>query len=64
MQIIGITSAEELNSTRSKEIFFKLKWRFPEVCLVHLYSLEGTITDTNFNELSKETKKGFKSLFR
>lgn len=54
---LGIESAEDLKKLGSKEAFFKLKQRFPEVCLVHLYTLEGAITDTNFNELSKETKK-------
>ncbi|MCI8548020.1 MAG: TfoX/Sxy family protein [Bacilli bacterium] len=61
LQIIGINSAEELKNTGSKETFFKLKQRFPEVCLVHLYSLEGAITDINFNELSEETKKDLKA---
>lgn len=49
-----------MNKLGSKETFFKLKQRFPEVCLVHLYTLEGAITDTNFNELSEETKKDLK----
>ncbi len=44
----------------SKEAFFQLKTRFPEVCLVHLYTLEGAITDTDFNKLSEETKKDLK----
>ncbi len=61
LQIIGINSAEELKNTGSKETFFKLKQRFPEVCLVHLYSLEGAITDINFNKLSEETKKDLKA---
>lgn len=61
LQTIGINSAEELKNTGSKETFFKLKQRFPEVCLVHLYSLEGAITDINFNELSEETKKDLKA---
>lgn len=60
LKIIGIKSSEELKSTGSKETFFRLKQRFPEVCLVHLYSLEGAITDTSFNELSEETKMALK----
>ena len=57
LKITGITSAEKLRSIGSKEAFFKLKKRFPEVCLVHLYTLEGAITDTDFNKLSEEKKK-------
>ncbi len=60
LKIIGINSAEELKHLGSKETFFRLKQRFPEVCLVHLYTLEGAITNTNFNELSEETKKDLK----
>lgn len=60
LKIIGVNSAEDLKKLGSKETFFQLKQRFPEVCLVHLYTLEGAITDTNFNELSEETKKDLK----
>lgn len=60
LKIIGINTAEELRQVGSKEVFLKLKKRFPEVCLVHLYTLEGAITNTNFNKLSEETKKDLK----
>lgn len=60
LKIIGVNSAEDLKKLGSKETFFQLKQRFPEVCLVHLYTLEGAITDTNFNELSEETKRDLK----
>lgn len=60
LKIIGINSAEDLKKLGSKETFFQLKQRFPEVCLVHLYTLEGAITDTDFNKLSEETKKDLK----
>ncbi len=60
LKIIDIKSAEELKQLGSKEAFFRLKQRFPEICLVHLYTLEGAITNTNFNELSEETKKDLK----
>ncbi len=62
LKTIGIKSAEDLKQLGSKETFFRLKKRFPEICLVHLYTLEGAITNTNFNELSEEIKK-FKSVF-
>ncbi len=61
LKTIGIKSAEDLKQLGSKETFFRLKKRFPEVCLVHLYTLEGAITNTNFNELSEETKKDLKA---
>lgn len=60
LKIIGIKSAEDLKQLGSKETFFRLKQRFPEVCLVHLYALEGAITNINYNELSEETKRDLK----
>ncbi len=60
LKIIGVNSAEDLKKLGSKETFFQLKQRFPEICLVHLYTLEGAITDTDFNKLSEETKKDLK----
>lgn len=60
LKTVGINSAEDLKKIGSKEAFFQLKMRFPEVCLVHLYTLEGAITHTDFNKLSDETKKDLK----
>lgn len=60
LKIIGINSAEDLKKIGGKEAFFKLKMRFPKVCLVHLYALEGAIIDTDFNKLSEEIKKDLK----
>ncbi len=60
LKIIGINSAKDLKKIGSKEAFFKLKIRFPEVCLVHLYTLEGAITNKDFNKLSEEIKKDLK----
>lgn len=57
---IGIDSPEKLIETGSKQAFFKLKEVYPQVCLVHLYALEGAICNMEFNCLSKETKKDLK----
>lgn len=37
-----------------------LKQKYPNVCLVHLYTLERAIHDTEFNRLSEDTKKELK----
>lgn len=60
LKLIGINSAEDLELLGSKEAFFRLKKHFPEICLVHLYTLEGAITGIEFNKLSEETKKTLK----
>ena len=57
---VGIDSAEKLVETGSKQAFFQLKEVFPQVCLVHLYTLEGAITSTDYNRLSAEKKKELK----
>lgn len=58
---VGIETAEELKRIGSKEAFARLKLRFPQVCLVHLYTLQGAIDDLDFNMLSKETKAELKT---
>lgn len=57
---IGINSAEELIYTGAKETFRRLKETYPNVCLVHLYVLEGAVTNTEYNGLSKEKKAELK----
>lgn len=57
LKSIGINSAEELKKTGSKDTWFRLKLKYPEICLVHLYTLEGAISDIEYNQLSEETKK-------
>lgn len=57
---VGIDSAEKLIESGSKQAFMKLKETYPSVCLVHLYTLEGAITDVEFNSLSEDKKKELK----
>ena len=61
LKLTGIDSAEDLIALGSKEAYFKLKLRFPEVCSVHLYALQGAIENTDFNMLPEETKKDLKN---
>ena len=57
---VGINTPEELIEQGSKQVFVKLKQAYPQVCLVHLYVLEGAIQNTEFNSLSEEKKKELK----
>lgn len=57
---VGIESSEKLIEVGAKDAFFKLKQKYPNVCLVHLYTLEGAIHDIEFNRLSENTKKELK----
>lgn len=57
---VGIDSPEALIKTGSKAAFLKLKQAYPNVCLVHLYALEGAIQNLEFNSLSKEAKTELK----
>ena len=58
---VGIRSSDELIAAGSKQAFFQLKERYPHVCLVHLYALEGAIRQTEFNRLPEETKQDLKA---
>lgn len=57
---VGIVSSEKLIQAGSKQAFLQLKQEYPNVCLVHLYTLEGAITNTEFNCLSEEKKRELK----
>ena len=58
---VGIDSPEKLMELGSKQAFFKLKEAYPNVCLVHLYALEGAIQNTDYNCLTEEIKKELKA---
>lgn len=60
LKSIGIDCAERLVEVGSKEAFSKVKAKYPQVCLVHLYALEGAIQNIEFNRLSKKTKSDLK----
>ncbi len=57
---VGIDSKEKLMQTGSKQAFLKLKGVYPQVCLVHLYALEGAVQNVDFNALTKDKKKELK----
>ncbi len=61
LRSVGIDSAEELMAVGSMEAYRRLKVLYPNVCLVHLYCLEGAIRQTEYNCLSRETKAELKA---
>ena len=58
---VGIDSPEKLTAAGSKQAFFRLKEVFPNVCLVHLYALEGAIQSVEFNSLPADRKGELKA---
>ena len=56
----GIHTSEELTEAGSEDAFFRLKTLYPNVCLVHLYALEGAVRGVDFNELPPEVKADLK----
>ena len=58
---VGIDSAEALMVIGARQAFFRLKERYPQVCLVHLYALEGAISHTEYNCLSEAKKRELKA---
>ena len=61
LRSVEIDSAEKLIEVGSKEAFFRIKTKYPQVCLVHLYTLEGAIQSVEYNCLSEETKAELKA---
>ena len=57
---VSIANSEDLIQIGSKEAFSRLKAVYPEVCLVHLYSLQGAIDGVDFNMLPTEVKDELK----
>jgi len=60
LESAGINTPEALRAAGSKEAFVRLKVLYPEICFVHLYALEGAITDTDYNRLADKVKKDLK----
>ncbi|MDJ8697372.1 TfoX/Sxy family protein [Salmonella enterica] len=58
---IGIFTSEDLINEGSEKAFLKLKHAHPNVCLVHLYVLHGAINNTDYRELTSETKRTLKN---
>lgn len=61
LKSVDITTAEQLTELGAKEAFCRLKEKYPNVCLVHLYTLEGAIQNTEFNSLDEKTKANLKA---
>lgn len=60
LKSVGIDSSEKFMETGAKQAFLKLKELYPQICLVHLYALEGAICNIEFNSLSERKKKELK----
>ena len=60
LKSVGISSAEELVAAGPEQAFARLRERYPQVCLVHLYALEGAVQDIEFNSLPEDKKQELK----
>lgn len=58
---VGIHSPEQLTAVGSKQAYFMLKEIYPQVCLVHLYALEGAISGIAYNQLPAHKRKELKA---
>lgn len=57
---ICVRSSEDLIRLGSKEVFSQLKEQYPNVCLVHLYALQGAIDNVDYDKLPDEVKRDLK----
>ena len=60
LKSVGIDSPERLVEVGAKQAFLTLKGIYPNICLVHLYVLQGAIDDIGFDCLSEDMKKELK----
>lgn len=58
---VGIGCAEELLAVGAREAYRRLKERYSNVCLVHLYTLEGAVQNREYNSFSRETRAELKA---
>ena len=58
---VGLDSPEKLREAGAKDAFFRLKTLYPNVCLVHLYVLEGAVRDVEYNRLPDEVREDLKA---
>lgn len=57
---VGVDAPEKLARLGAEQAFFQMKAHYPEVCLVHLYTLEGAIQNLPYNALPESRKKELK----
>ncbi len=58
---VGVSTPEQLAREGAERAFFRLKTVFPQVCLVHLYALEGAIQGVELNSLPSDRKRELKA---
>ena len=61
LSAVGIGTPKQLEQAGAEQAFFRMKVVFPEICLVHLYALEGAIRNVEFNSLPEERKRELKA---
>lgn len=57
---VGIGSAEALREIGAEQAFLRLKRAYPQVCLVHLYALEGAAQGGALGCLPPEKRRALK----
>jgi len=63
LELVGITTFEELKNVGSKDAWLRIKEIDSSACIHRLYALEGAINGIKKNELSKEMKEELKKFY-
>ena len=63
LNAVGITTAEELIATGSKEAWSRIKAIDPSACIMRLSALEGAIQGVAWQKLSEDTKASLKEYY-
>ncbi|SJZ97853.1 TfoX/Sxy family DNA transformation protein [Anaerorhabdus furcosa] len=60
LESVGIDSVEKLKCIGSKDAFIHLRMKYSNICLVHLYTLQGAIDDIEYHNLPENMKSDLK----
>lgn len=60
---VGITTAEELKETGSREAWLRILAYDPSACIMRLSALEGAIQGVRWHNLDDDTKKSLKEFY-
>jgi DNA transformation protein and related proteins len=64
LKLVGIDTYEKLKLAGTEQTFIKLQTLDPGACLSLLYGIDGAMTGTKWNELSKERKLQLQEFYK
>lgn len=60
LESVGINTAKDLIQIGSKDAYLHLRMKYSNICLVHLYTLQGAIDNIEYHNLPENMKNDLK----